>query len=212
MISNVTKGLLSTAGLLASSQLFAWGVAPADPITIKDISYNGSGCPIGTVAENVAPDKQAFTLTFAEYIAESAPYLSLSDARKNCQLTINLNVPQGWQFSIASFDYRGFAYLEEGMKADYSTSYYFQGGYGTGRIRRTAYGYFDDIFQFRDQVGLESLVWSPCGVERALNVNTSVFVRNADKNNYPDSEGIIGTDSIDGQIRQVWGIKWRRCS
>ncbi|NRA62860.1 MAG: DUF4360 domain-containing protein [Pseudobacteriovorax sp.] len=206
---NVKKGFLAVSGLLLSSSLFA--SVPSSEISIVDINHNGSGCPLGTVAENVSDDKQAFTVTFSDYIAEAGPGLTPRDGRKNCQLTLTLNVPQGWQFSIASFDYRGFAFLDRGVKADYRTSYYFQGDRATETVTRTAWGYYDDNFQFREELGLASAVWSPCGAERALNINTAISVRNTNKRRNPDAEGVIGTDSIDGQIQQIWGISWRRC-
>lgn len=42
-----------------------WGTAQADTpsyVTVRSIACAGSGCPAGTVAENVSPDLQAFTL------------------------------------------------------------------------------------------------------------------------------------------------------
>ena len=121
-------------------------------------------------------------------------------------------MPQGWQFSIGTFDYRGFVYLENsGVRATHSTSYYFQGQGRTGRFQETMRGYQDEYYQFREQVGLESVVWSSCNASRALNINTSISVKNYRKSRNPDAEGIIGTDSIDGSIKQVWGLRWRRC-
>ena len=106
---NMTKSLAAMGSLLLSGSLFA--TAPSGEITINDINYNGSGCPIGTVAQNVSDDNKAFTVIFSDYIAEAGDGISLRDGRKNCQLTLSLSVPQGWQYSIASFDYRGFAFL-----------------------------------------------------------------------------------------------------
>ncbi|SMF18906.1 DUF4360 domain-containing protein [Pseudobacteriovorax antillogorgiicola] len=198
---------LGTVSLAGSASAFA----PAGDVKVKSIQYNGSGCPLGTVSQNISSDKQAFTLTFAEYIAEAGPDFRLSDGRKNCQLTLTLQVPQGWQFSIGSFDYRGFLFADEGMMAEHNTSYYFQGSGFTGRFRERLNGPIYEDYHFRENVGIESLVWSPCGVERALNVNTAISVRNTNKYDFPYSEAVMGTDSIDGQIRQVWGISWRRC-
>ena len=200
----------SMATIAISGSAFGW-VVPADDITIEDISYNGSGCPLGTVMDNVSEDKQAFTLTFAEYIAETGPDYSPSDGRKNCQITLSLKVPQGWQFSIGSFDYRGWLYADKGIRAEHNTSYYFQGSSQTARFRERISGPFFDDYQFTENVGIESLVWSRCGVERALNINTAISVRNTRKSKYPDAEGAMGTDSIDGQIQQIFGISWRRC-
>ena len=91
-----------------------------------------------------------------------------------------------------------------------TTSYYFQGQGRTGRFNETMRGYMDQNFQFRQSVGLESLVWSSCNAERALNINTAISVRA--RRSSSDASGIIGTDSVDGSIKQIWGIRWRRCS
>ena len=124
-----------------------------------DINYNGSGCPIGTVAENVAPAKDAFTLTFSEYIAEAGPGFSPRDGRKNCQLTLTLKVPSGWQYSIGDFDYRGFVALDQGMRAQYRTSYYFQGDANTSNFNNDIWGEkFDDFSPRVDWTEVFSLV------------------------------------------------------
>lgn len=197
--------------ILAGASSSALASSPSD-VYIKSISYNGSGCPKYSVNENLSSDKKAFTLTFSEYIAEAGPGLSLRDGRKNCQVTLDLNVPQGWQFSVGTFDYRGFVYLEnKSVRATHNTSYYFQGQGRTGRFSQSMKGFKDDYYQYREQVGLESLVWSSCNASRALNINTSISVKNYKKKKNPDAEGIIGTDSLDGSIKQIWGIRWRRC-
>ena len=203
--------LRSIVKTLAPAAIFVSSAAMAAPqdVYIKNIAYNGSGCPIGSVAENLSSDKQAFTLTFAEYIAEAGPGLSLRDGRKNCQITLDLHVPQGWQYSVGTFDYRGFVVLDRGMQAKHTTSYYFQGQGRTGRFQNTMNGAMDEVFQFRQRVGLESFVWSSCNAERALNINTAISVRR--KGGSRRAEGIIGTDSADGSIQQIWGIRWRRC-
>ena len=116
-LKTITK-LAASVSLLAGLSSTASASVPSGDVYIKKISYNGSGCPRNSVNKNVSSDKKAFTLTFSEYIAEAGPGLSLRDGRKNCQVTVDLKVPQGWQFSIGTFDYRGFVYLENsGIRA-----------------------------------------------------------------------------------------------
>lgn len=184
---------------------------PDQDVEILDIVYNGSGCPLGTVAENVSEDKDAFTLTFSEYIAEAGPEARVSEGRKNCQLTVSLKVPSGWQYSIGDFDYRGFIFLDRGIRAQHTTNYYFQGDANTAGFEQYIDGPQDDVYSFRESVGLQSRVWSKCSSQRALNINTAVSVRNTDKRRFPNAEGVMGTDSIDGKITQQFGLKWRRC-
>ena len=122
-----------------------------------------------------------------------------------------MTIPHGWQFSIASFDYRGWVFADEGIQARHSTSYYFQGSGFTGRFSERMNGPLDEYYHFREVVGLQLTCLVALRRKRALNVNTSVSVRNTNRSDFPDSEGAIGTDSIDGQIQQIWGISWRRC-
>jgi len=184
---------------------------PSEVITIKKIQYNGTGCPLGTVAKNVSEDKTAFTLTFSEFVAEAGPGISLASGRKNCIATLVLSVPGGWQFSIADFYYRGFMALDQGITAEHSSDYSFEGQGTTGRFASTEAGPYESDFVYHDQVGLGSIVWSPCGIERALNINTKIRVANSNTSKYPGARGLITNDSIDGQITQIWGITWRRC-
>ncbi|WP_176736789.1 DUF4360 domain-containing protein [Oligoflexus tunisiensis] len=186
-------------------------LVPSEPITIENIQYNGSGCPFGTVAQNVSDDKQAFTLTFSEFFAEAGPDVSLAQGRKNCIATVTLHIPAGWQYSVADFYYRGFMQLDEGIKAEHSVDYSFEGQGRTSRFESIMNGPYESDYVYSDSVGISSTVWSPCGVSRALNLNTKIRVSNSNKRNFPDARGFITNDSVDGQITQVFGLTWRPC-
>ena len=63
-------------GTLAATLSIAGNAAAAtapDWVRVRSISYAGSGCPAGTVAQNIAPDRLAFTLLFDSYLAEAGP-------------------------------------------------------------------------------------------------------------------------------------------
>jgi hypothetical protein len=186
-------------------------LVPSEPITIENIQYNGTGCPFGTVAQNVSDDKQAFTLTFSEFYAEAGPGISLTQGRKNCVATVKLHIPAGWQYSVADFYYRGFMQLDEGIKSEHSVDYFFEGQGNTSTFASTMEGPYENDYVYSDKVGIGSSLWSPCGVSRALNINTKIRVSNSDKQNFPYSQGFITNDSVDGQITQVFGLVWRRC-
>jgi hypothetical protein len=177
-------------------------------VRVKSISYAGSGCPAGTVATNVAQDRQAFTLLFDSYIAEVGPGVPFREKRKNCQINLDLDFPSGWSYSIFTVDYRGYASLERGVKATQQASYYFQGQGQTATLKTVLKGPLDQNFQIRDTLGLDATVWSPCGARRALNINSQV---QADNTGASNKYGLITTDSIDGELKLVYGIKWTRC-
>ncbi len=186
--------------------------APAEPITIDNISYKGTGCATEeSAAINISEDKQAFTVTFSELAAQIGPGISPLDTRKNCVLTFDLDIPAGWQFSIASFNFRGYMALDQGILAEHSATYFLQGDLKQQKFTSKVAGAFSDEYVYTDNIGIASAVWSPCGVKRALSVNTSVSVRNTNKVKFPNAAGLIANDSVDGQISQQYGLTWRQC-
>lgn len=187
----------------------ALAVDPPPSVRIRSISWAGSGCPAGTVAANVAPDLTAFTLLFDSYVADLGPGLSLSRSRKNCQILVDLDFPQGWSYSVFSVDYRGFANLQRGVSGIQQSLYYFQGELRTGRLQTILNGPWVGDYQIRDVLGLEALVWSPCGAQRALNINSSIRLEN--RSGGSSAQGLLTTDSIDGTVKLIYGLQWRRC-
>ncbi len=197
-------GLLSLAaiGNLALGEL---GPDPRD-VRINGISYAGSGCSAGSVSQNLSDDAKAFTLLFDSYVAEAGPGMPLSMARKNCQIALDLRFPQGWSYTVFTVDYRGYARLDRGTSGEQVSSYYFQGQPKTGNLKTSYYGPTEKDYQIRDTLGLDALVWSPCGANRALNMKTQVRVSASGSR-----RALMTIDSIDGELKHVYGIKWRRC-
>jgi len=96
-------------------------------VTIKGITYGGTGCPQGTMSAQIASDRTAITLIFDEYIASIGPGIAVTEQRKNCQLNVNLQYPGGFQYSVLSADYRGYASIQKGVTGTLKSTYYFQG-------------------------------------------------------------------------------------
>jgi hypothetical protein len=194
--------------LFAAVAPAAFGDAP-DTLRIRSISYAGSGCPAGTVAENVSPDRQAFTLLFDSYVAEIGPGIPFVQKRKNCQLLIDLDYTSGWSFGIMELDYRGYAAMEPGVNALQKTRTYFQGQSQTMSRETRLIGPSDSDFFIHDVVPATAVVWSPCAVKRALNINSEIRLENSSN---PSGQGLITTDSIDGSLTGfVYHLRWRRC-
>lgn len=97
-------------------------------VFVKDIKYNGSGCPSGSVTSQFSDNRKIFTVTFNKYEANIGPNVQLrSDARKNCQLNLKLNYPSGFQYSVIGFVTRGYADIDAGVTAEVGSIYYFSG-------------------------------------------------------------------------------------
>ncbi len=176
-------------------------------VFIAGISYAGSGCPAGSVSESLAADREAFTLLFDSYIAEAGPGVSLANGRRNCQIAVDLRIPQGWSYTIYDVDYRGFAQLDPGTVGTQKTTYYFQGSSQQVSLQTNYSGPKNNDYHIRDSLGLDAMVWSPCGVTRAINMNTQVRVAAGGSR-----RALMTIDSIDGQLSHRYGIKWRRCN
>jgi hypothetical protein len=182
---------------------------PPPSVRIRSISWAGSGCPAGTVAGNLAPDFTAFTLLFDSSVAEIGPGLPLSLSRRNCQILVDLDFPQGWSYSVFDVDYRGFTNLERGVSGVQQSNYYFQGQFQTARLQTTLGGPRVGDYQIRDSLGLSAVIWSPCGAQRALIINSSVRLVN--NTGSSAARGVMTTDSIDGKVTHIYGLQWRRC-
>lgn len=215
MVTQKFLPLLALSSLAAFSQLGMSQEAPnPSQVYIKTIGAMGTGCKQGTFATNLSDDRKAFTVNFSDFIAYMAPGASIAEARKNCSITLTLNVPAGWQYSVGSFNYRGYMDVAPKVLAEHSTSYFFQGTGQTGSFVAREQGPITKDFVYTDRIGLTSVyipdTWSPCNVERALTINPSIRLTKQagyDQN----SESIITNDSADGEITQVFGLSWRKC-
>lgn len=178
-------------------------------VTIKAISYTGSGCPADSVALNIAPDAKAFTLLFDSFYIEAEPSTksNTSIASTFCDVALTLLAPAGWQVALLSVDYRGFADLAEGDTAVILSSMRFTGSSTTTAFTSRIDGALSDNFQTRDEILLKTAQWSDCnGVEKVLNVGISATVRAT-----TDMVASVSLDSADGELSYKSGLVWRRC-
>jgi hypothetical protein len=70
----------------------------------------------------------SFTLIFDDMVASIGPGVPITDERVNCQLNIDLEYPSGFQYSILSTEFRGYAGLDSGVTGTQEATYYFSGG------------------------------------------------------------------------------------
>jgi hypothetical protein len=209
------KSLATGAALLAS--LAATGVpasaspasGPSDAMVIDVAAANGSGCPLGSAEVTVSPDSKAFTVTYSQFTAQVGPGTKPTDFRKNCQLALNVHVPQGTTYAIAGADYRGFAHLERGAYGTETANYYFQGEPQSTRIQHGFSGPVDTDWQHTDSVAIGSLAYLPCGEQRYLNVNTELRV--GQDSSGPKAVSFVTMDSTDGRIDTTYHVAWKRC-
>ncbi|KAL9115906.1 MAG: hypothetical protein Q9227_000274 [Pyrenula ochraceoflavens] len=184
-------------------------VAP-DPtqVHINNVAYGGTGCPQGTVATAISEDKTTMTLIFDSYVASMGKGVALTENRKNCQLNIDLTYPGGFQFSVFSADYRGYAALDKGVTGSQKSTYYFSGQTAQTSTETDFTGPMSQDYLIHDEAQSASLVWSPCGQEGLLNINSQVRLSST----VSGASGVLTTDSVDAKFTQVLYVKWQTCT
>jgi len=207
----LSKTFGTLAGLLLTSAAFA---AAPDSVTIPpqvngqaNPSYGGTGCPAGSARAVVAPDRSAFTMIFDKYIVETSATRSID--RKNCQILVNFDFPQGWSYSLVRLDYRGFFDLGPSSSGYQQSLYYFQGLTQQARLQTNFVGPKTGNYTISDTIGLNMTVWSPCGARRGLNINSSLYARAMP--GVANSHAYLTNDSLDGSVKTTYAFQWKKC-
>lgn len=201
---------LATAGTCATMASASPPASPKVNMTVAVVAANGSGCPRGTADVVASPDGKAFTVTYSRFTAQVGKGAKPIDFRKNCQLALNVRVPQGYTYAIAGVDHRGFVSLARGATATQTALYYFQGERRTGRIRHSFAGPAGRDWQRSDNIAVRALSFLPCGQRRNLNLNTELRV-SAGRSNPRRTTSLITMDSTDGHVDTVYHVAWKKC-
>ena len=175
---------------------------PAGTVRIESIEAIGSGCPPGTFVDSISGDQLAFTLAYSEYTAEDGPEVPRLEARKNCNIILDITYPIGWTFAIFAVDFRGFADLENNTVGTVAAQYFFQGQSPQIEFERQGFGPIFDNYEIRDEIATIVAQFGPCGGGKSLNINTEVRVQ---------GEGALTADTTTGSFEQVYALVWQQC-
>ena len=196
--------------MLSLQSGFALAQESPSNFRITDIQSSGSGCEPGTVGTNISEDQEAFTVSFSTFVAELAPEVPRSERRKNCRISFGIEHDPGWEFAVMGVTQRGAIYLEEGVFARQSLRY--GPPLRQQSIVSLQRGPLDQDYVQSHRIALANLRWSGCHrfpkTERAYDMQTSVelFARK------PDARGLLTVDTIDGEVKQLYDLVWRRCN
>jgi hypothetical protein len=174
-----------------------------DKIKAEVLMVNGSGCPGGSVVTIPSPDNTGFRIGYLGFTARDSGN-SLPTSRRNCLVSVQLTIPQGFTLAVASADYRGGLALADGATAVHTTTYYFQGDSANHVSEETFNGPRGGFWHNSDSA--TALVYAPCRTSIVLNINTALRV---------DSE--VGTNSwiamatSSGSVATLFNFSWRRC-
>ena len=184
-------------------------VAP-DPGTvhIKSVeTIGGSGCPQGTATARVSPDGLSMITEFFSFLAARGPNIPLSRSRLQCTLILRISVPQGYTFTLTQIDNRGFVNIPSGVTARQQSSYRMQGNSDTAEPNRTEFkGPATRSYLVANKYDREDLVWSDCGLETNLIVDTSLLLTGSQT-----SMSLISLDALNQSFTQRYRMRWKTC-
>ena len=196
--------ILSAAAALISTN----GSAAPGGVTLNSVTAGGSGCPQGSVRGFVDTASSKLILSFKDLIAEAGHGLPISEQRKNCTISVDLQVPRGWSYALDSYAISGFVSLDHGVNARQRAETWFQGA-GTRSITGTTsfFGSTHQSYRVTGSIPDSALVWSPCGVSRALNarISADVVARNG-------GSGLLTVDQASGAVTYSYGLRWKQCN
>ncbi|KAL2129156.1 hypothetical protein VTI74DRAFT_8162 [Chaetomium olivicolor] len=206
------KLLALFAGFAAASPVLVDTLADVPSgheVQITGTSYSGTGCPAGNVSAELSSDLTTLTLLYDQLKAEAGNSVSTFSYRRNCDLTVRLKYPQGWQFSVFKADYRGYAQIPAGDRGTSKANYFFSGDPRRANLRCsqifsavTIRGPYDGDYLKTDQFGgVQSTGWSPCGVEGLLNIHSEVRLSPMDT----VKPALLTVTSLGT------AVQWRRC-
>lgn len=121
---------LPTEGLQARQTTVPTGV------TVSSVAFSGAGCPAANLAGFAVPN--AGTIPISRHIFKAATGLNntrAAETRVNCQSTINVSHPSGWQYALVKADYYGRVKLPQGAEATSKSTYSFAGDAASAAVR-----------------------------------------------------------------------------
>jgi len=141
-------------------------------------------------------------------VASIGTGVPVTENRKNCQLNIDLQYPSGFQYSVLSTEFRGYAALAAGVNGVQQATYYFSGSSAQASTSTTFKGPSSGDYEVTDAIPFTSTIWSPCGAALPLNINSQVRLTET----VAGASGLLTQDSIDGKVTFVVGVQWQKCT
>lgn len=198
LLSTVLAAVVVAGSLTAQAQS---GLKLGQP------AYGGTGCPAGSASVTLSPDETALSILFDSYLAEAGSTTGRTVDRKSCNVSIPVQVPQGYSVAVFQVDYRGFNLIPAaGAYTRMDTEYFWAGSRGP-RFARVYSGPTADNYTLSDGLVAQTMVWTPCGASVNLRVNSSIMAQT----NRAQQQTMITVDSADLTSGLVYHLQWRRC-
>ena len=196
------------ASILAEAQ------SSPDEAIISAVQLQGSGCEETTATVSLSPDAKDLSILFDNYsveIGEGSANPTLLQAKKNCQVFMDMNLPRDWQFAFKAVDYRGFMAIPSSAWAFHRFTYVAPNQLISSMREASFQGEQNTDYTVHIEQSDAKLTWSTCGqtsqkIQLLSQLAVQYFPRSTDR-----SIAQISLDSADTSIRQHFSVELRKC-
>ncbi len=194
----ILSSLLASAtfGLILVSSATAETIDKNKVYFKAPINFAGTGCSSGTISVAGA-DTNTLSILFDSY--DAGKDSSSKRKRVSCNFAVPVHVPEGYQISVMTADWQGFAQGKTSLHRKY-----FFAGQPHSPWKITRFNAPDGIdFLETDRKMHKSLSSSKCGEDRMIRINSAI--RALKPNSY------IAVDTLDLANKVEFQLQWQKC-
>jgi hypothetical protein len=195
----------STYAIMHSAVLFSlFTLALAQTPSISEFTYQGAGCPPGSVTYRLAKAnlQDNIFMTFGQFNASSGPSIPLEQGNTTCTLTLLLDHPADVTYAFDSVQIKGQLTLPKAATAILSTTYKHQGETAVGVSNSRLPGPLDGDLATSERL---RPVWAPCGHPTPVAVTVQALLPPGVTSNMR----IFSYDPLGDGLR--YSIVWKKC-
>lgn len=197
------KNTITTIALIGTltASITTSVVAAQDTVHFNaPIDFAGTGCPVGSMTF-AGEGTATLTVMFGSYDAANPPTDASSKLqRSSCNFAVPVHIPAGWQISLLTSDWRGFAAGEAELHREY-----FFADQTSGITLITPFNDPDGV-NYTESDSLESSSYTACQSEDRdvmLRINSNVQAKSDDS--------YISMDTIDMDNKVILKLNSRTC-
>jgi hypothetical protein len=135
---------------------------PPGTVRILGQTLNGNGCPPGSATYTLSPDFSTISVSYNSFSAQWGPGTpNFSQIIRNCVLTLSIQAPPGWRYTISQTIFRGDAYLEKTCVGTLKAQYAFAGIVNSVRPLSHTLVLLSNLYKLLLTHGLRLQRWRP---------------------------------------------------
>lgn len=164
-------------------------------LIIGEVGFGGSGCPEGTLTNEMDLSENEITFYFDSFTAIVGGTQAKRLDRKSCALAIPVSLPTGYKLASSKLTILGEAILPKKTILKITTEMFLPSAQGEKMVSNISGG---EEIKIDLSHGPDSLLWTGCGVATTLRINTSMLLK-ANKEKDP-AEASLNSDEVYGKM------------